>query len=81
MTTPDSLLGIAGELAKLGTELGGVGGKLAAAAAQLEQEAANLAEERSKAWGFDVQVAVSVRGGPGQGNGSTAMEMKKWKDV
>ena len=77
MTTPDTLLALAAELAQLGTELGSVGGKLAAAAAQLEQEAANLAEDRSMAWGFDVQVAVGVRGGKGVGNGSTAVEVRK----
>lgn len=67
MTTPDNLLALAAELSKLGCELTAVGGKLAEAAGQLEQEAANLAEERAKRWGFEVQVAVGVKGGPGQG--------------
>lgn len=67
MTTPDNLLALAAELAKLGGELTTVGGKLAEAASQLEQEAANLAEERAKRWGFEVQVAVGVKGGPGAG--------------
>lgn len=78
MTTPDNLLTLAAELAKLGGELTAVGGKLAEAATQLEQEAANLAEERAKRWGFEVQVAVGVKGGPGQGGNSTQLvEVKK----
>ncbi|KAJ8114481.1 hypothetical protein OPT61_g3645 [Boeremia exigua] len=78
MTTPDNLLALAAELAKLGGELTAVGGKLAEAAGQLEQEAANLAEERSKRWGFEVQVAVGVKGGPGQGaNNTQVVEVKK----
>lgn len=78
MTTPDNLLKLAGELAKLGDELTGVGGKLAETAKQLEQEAANLAEERARQWGFDVQVAVGVRGRPGGGGGQDNMiEIKK----
>ncbi|KAJ4993381.1 hypothetical protein SVAN01_00929 [Stagonosporopsis vannaccii] len=78
MTTPDNLLGLAAELAKLGGELTDVGGKLAEAATQLEQEAANLAEERAKRWGFEVQVAVGVKGGPGQGTNSVqTVEVKK----
>lgn len=67
MTTPDNLLALAAELAKLGGELTAVGGKLTGAASQLEQEAANLAEERAKRWGFEVQVAIGVKSGPGQG--------------
>lgn len=79
MTTPDNLLALAAELAKLGGELTAVGGKLAEAAAQLEQEAANLAEERAKRWGFEVQVAVGVKGGPGAGanNNTSVVEVKK----
>ena len=79
MTTPDNLLALASELAKLGAELTAVGGKLATAAADLEQEAANLAEERSKRWGFEVQVAVGVKGGPGTGvnNNTHVVEVKK----
>lgn len=78
MTTPDSLLTLAADLAKLSLELTGVGGRLATAAAELEQEAANLAEERAKRWGFEVQVAVGVKGGCGQGgNGSSVVEVKK----
>lgn len=79
MTTPDSLLALASELAKLGGELTAVGGKLAEAASQLEQEAANLAEERAKRWGFEVQVAVGVKGGPGAGgnNSTSVVEVKK----
>lgn len=79
MTTPDNLLALAAELAKLGGELTAVGGKLAEAASQLEQEAANLAEERAKRWGFEVQVAVGVKGGPGAGgnNKTSVVEVKK----
>lgn len=78
MTTPDNLLALAAELAKLGCELTAVGGRLAEAASQLEQEAANLAEERARRWGFEVQVAVGVKGGPGQGENSTqVVEVKK----
>jgi hypothetical protein len=79
MTTPDNLLALAGELAKLGGELTAVGGKLASAAAELEQEAADLAEERSKRWGFEVQVAVGVKGGPGAGANQemSVVEVKK----
>lgn len=79
MTTPDNLLALAAELAKLGSELSAVGGKLATAAAQLEQEAANLAEERAKRWGFEVQVAVGVKGVPGAGanNNTSVVEVKK----
>lgn len=79
MTTPDNLLALAAELAKLGGELTTVGGKLAEAASQLEQEAANLAEERTKRWGFEVQVAVGVKGGPSAGANSNTIvaEVKK----
>ena len=78
MTTPDNLLALAAELAKLGGELNAVGGKLAEAAVQLEHEAANLAEERARRWGFDVQVAVGIKSGPGGGNPTTSVvEMKK----
>lgn len=79
MTTPDNLLALAAELAKLGGELMAVGGKLAEAASQLEQEAANLAEERAKRWGFEVQVAVGVKGGPSAGgnNNTSVVEAKK----
>lgn len=79
MTTPDNLLVLAAELAKLGGELTAVGDKLAEAASQLEQEVANLAEERAKRWGFEVQVAVGVRGGPGAGgnNNTSVVEVKK----
>ena len=79
MTTPDNLLALAAELAKLGSELAAVGGKLATTAAELEQEAANLAEERAKRWGFEVQVAVGVKGGPGAGgnNNTSMVEVKK----
>jgi hypothetical protein len=74
MTTPDKLLALAAELAKLGCELSAVGGKLATAASELEQEAANLAEERAKRWGFEVQVAVGVKGGLGvRANNSTSI--------
>ena len=67
------------QLAKLGGELAAVGGKLATTAAELEQEAANLAEERAKRWGFEVQVAVGVKGGPGAGgnNNTSMVEVKK----
>lgn len=79
MTSPDNFLALAAELAKLGGELTAVGGRLATAAAELEQEAANLAEERSKRWGFEVQVAVGVKGGPGggAGNNTSVVEVKK----
>ena len=79
MTTPDNLLALAAELAKLGSELAAVGGKLATTAAELEHEAANLAEERAKRWGFEVQVAVGVKGGPGAGgsNNTGVVEVKK----
>lgn len=79
MTTPDNLLALAAELAKLGGELTVVGGKLAESANQLEQEAANLAEERAKRWGFEVQVAVGVKRGPGAGANSntSVVEVKK----
>lgn len=79
MTTPDNLLALAAELAKLGGELTAVGGKLAEAAIQLEQEAANLAEERAKRWGFEVQVAVGIKSGSGAGgnNPTSVVEVKK----
>lgn len=79
MTTPDNLLALAAELAKLSGELTAVGGKLAEAANQLEQEAANLAEERAKRWGFEVQVAVGVKGGRGTGGNknTSVVEVKK----
>lgn len=79
MTTPDNLLALAADLAKLGGELTATGSKLAKAAAQLEQEAANLAEERARRWGFEVQVAVGVKGGPGAGanNNMSVVEVKK----
>ena len=79
MTTPDNLLALAAELAKLGGELAAVGGKLTTTAAELEQEAANLAEERAKRWRFEVQVAVGVKGGPGAGgsNNTGVVEVKK----
>ena len=79
MTTPDNLLALAAKLAKLGDELTAVGGRLAMAAAELEQEAANLAEERAKRWGFEVQVAVGVKGGPGAGgnNDTSVVEVKR----
>ncbi|KAF9691290.1 hypothetical protein EKO04_010560 [Ascochyta lentis] len=80
MTTPDNLLALAAELAKLGNELAAVGGKLATAASELEQEAANLAEERARQWGFEIQVAVGVKGGPGDGganHNTSIVEVKK----
>lgn len=76
MTTPDSLLTLAAELAKLSGELIAVGGKLATVASDLEQEAANLAEERAKRWGFEVQVAVGVKGGMGANN-TSVVEVKR----
>jgi len=69
MTTPETLLSIAATLTEASGTLGGVGTKLVEAAALLEQEAANLAEEQAKKWGFEVQVAVGVKGGPGCGCG------------
>lgn len=78
MTTPDRLLALAAELAKLGGELTAIGGKLAESATQLEQEAANMAEESAKRWGFEVQVAVGVKSGSGQGaNNIQTIEVKK----
>lgn len=73
MTTPESLLSLAAKLTELGGALTGVGGQLAEVAGQLEQEAANLAEEQSKRFGFEVQVAVGVKGGPGVGNSKQVM--------
>lgn len=79
MTTPDNLLALAAELARLNGELNTIGGKLATAAADLEQEAANLAEERAKRWGFEIQVAVGVKGGAGTGanNTTSVIDVKK----
>ncbi|KZM28448.1 uncharacterized protein EKO05_0009883 [Ascochyta rabiei] len=80
MTTPDNLLALAAELAKLGNELTAVGVRLATAASELEQEAANLAEERAKRWGFEIQVAVGVKGGPGSAGANyqtSVVEVKK----
>ncbi|KAF2125261.1 hypothetical protein P153DRAFT_400093 [Dothidotthia symphoricarpi CBS 119687] len=79
MTTPDALLTLAHSLAQLATNLADASAKLAAAATQLEHEAANLAEERARQWGFDVQVAVGVRGRPGAigGAGGNVIEIKQ----
>lgn len=79
MTTPDNLLALAAELSKLSGVFNEVSGKVASMAADLEQEAANLAEERAKRWGFEVQVAVGVKGGPGAGanNNTSVVEVKK----
>jgi hypothetical protein len=76
MTIPENLLALAATLNEASGSLTGVGAKLAKVAAQLEQEAANLAEEQAKQWGFEVQVAVGVKGGPGQG-GSSEVVVKK----
>ena len=70
MTTPETLLALAATLTEVSGTLGGVSTKLVEVAALLEQEAANLAEEQAKQWGFEVQVAVGVKGGPGCKGGS-----------
>lgn len=76
MTTPDNLLTLAAELARLSGDFTSFGAKLATAAAELEQEAANLAEDRSRQWGFDIQVAVGVKGGPAHTN-TSVVEVRK----
>jgi hypothetical protein len=76
MTTPETLLALAATLTEVSGTLGGVSTKLVEVAALLETEAANLAEEQAKKWGFEVQVAVGVKGGPGCGNGSEVVVKK-----
>ena len=76
MTTPETLLSLAATLNEVSGSLTGVSTKLVEVAGQLEQEAANLAEEQAKRWGFEVQVAVGVKGGPGCKGGSEVVVPK-----